>query len=152
MRLKGDPHSLALGTAIGVLLGIIPAMPLQTILIVLVTFMTRSSTLAAMLSSFLVCNPLTYVPQYYLSTVIGNIFTPYELNWIRIREVLDILLQYPGFYRSLEILTDLGYEAVIVLLVGGTILAIPFALASYFFALRLFLQIRKKKRQKHVLD
>lgn len=152
MRLKGDPQSLAGGTAIGVFLGITPIMPFQTILVVLVTVVTRTSSIAAILSSFLVANPLTYVPQYYFSTIIGNALTPYELTWSRIREAMDLLLQYPGFYESWMVMVGLGYEAVIVLVVGGAVLALPFTFASYFLSLRLFLKIRQKKIQKHILD
>ncbi|MEK6201383.1 MAG: DUF2062 domain-containing protein [Desulfobulbaceae bacterium] len=152
LRLKGDPKSLALGTAIGVLLGIAPIMPFQTILVVLVTVATRTSTVAAILSSFLVANPLTYVPQYYFSTTIGNAITPYELTWSRIKEAMDLMLQDPGFYKSLMVLVELGYEAVIVLLVGGTVLALPFAVASYFLSLPLFVKIKKRREQKHLLN
>ena len=152
MRLKGDPQSLALGTAIGIFIGITPTMPLHTIVIILATLLTRSSTIAALLASFLVCNPITYVPQYYLSTIIGNAVTPYELTWARIKEVLDILLQHPGVYKSLEVLAGLGYEAAIVLVVGGTVLALPCGIASYFLSLRFFLKIRQKRRQSHLLS
>ncbi len=152
MRLKGDPQSLALGTAIGVFLGIAPIMPLQTICIIVFTVATRSSFIAAMLASTLVANPLTYVPQYYFSTIIGNAITPYELTWEHIKGVLDILLQYPGVYKSLEVLFGLGYEAAIVLVVGGTVMALPFGIASYFISLRIFLKIRQRWRQKHLLN
>ncbi len=152
MRLKGDPQSLAIGTAIGVFLGILPIMPFQTILVVLVTVATRSSTIAAILSSFLAANPLTYVPQYYFSTTIGNALTPYDLTWSRIKEAMDLMLQDPGFYKSLMIIVELGYEAVIVLLVGGAVLAFPFAVASYFLSLPLFIKLRKRREQKHLLN
>ena len=152
MRLKGDPQSLAIGTAVGVFIGITPTMPLHTVLIILITLVTRTSTIAAMLASFLVCNPLTYVPQYYLSTVIGNALTPYELTWSRIKEVLEILLQHPGLQKSFDVLVGLGYEAAIVLVVGGVVLALPCAVASYFFSLRIFVKIRQKRSQKHILN
>lgn len=151
LRLKGDPHSLALGTAIGIFIGITPTMPLHTILIVLATLATRSSTIAAILASFLVCNPITYVPQYYLSTIVGNALTPYELTWARIKEVLELLLQHPGLSQSMKIIASLGYDAVIVLLVGGVVLALPFAVLSYFLSFRFFVKIREKRRQKHLL-
>ena len=32
------------------------------------------------LASVVACNPLTYIPIYYFSTIIGNAVTPYELN------------------------------------------------------------------------
>ena len=152
MRQKGDPQSLALGTAIGVFIGITPTMPLHTILIILITLATRTSIITAMLGSFLVCNPITYVPQYYLSTIIGNALTPYDLTWTRIKEVLDILLQHPGLQQSMEVLAGLGYEAVIVLVVGGTVLALPFTIASYLLSLRLFVKIRQKREQRHLLN
>ena len=85
MRMKGDPQSLAIGTAIGVFIGVTPTMPLHTILIILITLATRTSTIAALLGSLLVCNPITYVPQYYLATIIGNALTPYDLTWGRIK-------------------------------------------------------------------
>ncbi|MCX5870241.1 MAG: DUF2062 domain-containing protein [Deltaproteobacteria bacterium] len=152
MRMKGDPQSLAIGTAIGVFIGITPTMPLHTILIIPLTIITRTSTIAALLGSLLVCNPITYVPQYYLATIVGNALTPYELSWARIKEVLDILLQHPGLQKSLEALVGLGYEAAIVLVVGGTVLALPCALASYFLSLRLFIKIRQKREQRHLLN
>lgn len=152
MRLKGDPHALARGTAIGVFLGILPITPLHSILNILVTVLTKSSTIAAFLASFLVCNPFTYVPQYYLSTLLGNLLTPYDLTWWRIREALELLMQHPGLTASLRILVDLGFEALIVLGVGGVALALPFAVPSYFLSLRVFLKIREQRRQRHLLN
>lgn len=151
-RTKGDPQSLAIGTAIGIFLGIVPIMPLKTITIVFTTVVTRASTIAAMLASVLVCNPLTYIPLYFLSTIIGNVLTPYELSWQRIKEVLDFLLASPGMYKALIALAGLGYEAMIVLLVGGAVLALPFTIISYFLSLRFFGQIRKRRHQKHLLN
>jgi len=152
IRLKGDPQSLAWGTAIGTFLGITPIIPFHTVLNLIITFLTRTSTIASLLASMLVCNPLTYVPQYYFSTVIGNAVTPYNFTWERIKAVLDILLAKPGILESLHALASLGYEAVIVLLAGGSILALPFTIASYFLSLRLFIRIREKRSRKHVLN
>lgn len=152
MRLKGDPHSLALGTAIGVFVGITPTMPFHTIMIIMATVATRSSTIAALLSSFLVCNPLTNIPQYYIVTIVGNALTPYDLTWADFKVVLEQLLQHPGFSQSMKIIGGLGYEAAIVLLVGGLALAVPCAIPSYFLSRRFFLKIREKRRQKHLLN
>lgn len=143
---------MAGGIAIGVFLGIAPIMPFQTILVVLATVVTRTSTIAAILSSFLVANPLTYVPQYYFSTMIGNALTPYDLTWSRIKEAMELMSQDPGFYKSLMILVELGYESVIVIVVGGMVLAIPFTIASYYISLPVFQKIKKRREQKHLLN
>jgi len=151
-RLQGDPQSLAWGTAIGTFFGITPIIPFHTAINLVITFLTRTSTIAALLASFIVCNPLTYVPQYYFSTIIGNALTPYDFTWERMETVVDILLSKPGLTESLNALATLGYEAIIVLLVGGSVLALPFTVVSYFLSLQLFIKIRNKKRTKHILD
>jgi uncharacterized protein (DUF2062 family) len=151
IRLKGDPRSLAAGTAIGVFVGLTPTMPLHTIAIIAMTLITRTSLIAAMTISWIVCNPLTYVPIYYFSLVIGNAVTPYNLSWEKIKAVLNLLLSHPGLGPSLQALADLGRDAIIVMVVGGCILAMPFTIASYYLSLSLFVKIRKKRIEKHIL-
>lgn len=146
LRLKGDPHSLAMGTAIGVLIGISPTMPLHTILILAVTLATRTSAIAAIISSWLVCNPLTYIPIYYFSMVVGNFVTPYELSWKRVSGVLDSLQSDKGFSHILSDVLNLGFEALVVMVLGGFVLALPFAIVSYFYSFKLFTTIRSKKK------
>ncbi|HIP82195.1 MAG TPA: DUF2062 domain-containing protein, partial [Desulfocapsa sulfexigens] len=53
--------------------------------------------------------------------------------------------------ESMKILGGIGYEAVIVLLVGGSVLAIPFTIVSYGLSLRLFIKIKEQRRKKHIL-
>jgi hypothetical protein len=83
--------------------------------------------------------------------VIGNAVTPYELNWEKIRDVLNLLLSHPGIKESIAALFNLGFEAITVMVVGGVLLAIPFTIASYYFSRSLFIKIRKKRQEKHVL-
>jgi tRNA-2-methylthio-N6-dimethylallyladenosine synthase len=74
-----------------------------------------------------------------------------ELSNERIKHVLDILMAKPGFPESIQALSSLGYEAVIILLVGGGVLALPFAIVSYCLSLRFFTKIQEKRREKHIL-
>lgn len=149
-RLKGDPQSLAKGTAIGIFLGITPIIPFHTALNIVVTVVTRTSTIASMLASVLVCNPLTYVPQYYFAVVIGNAITPYNFSWDRMRSVLDLLLAKPGIQESLGALANLGVEALVVLVSGGSLLALPFAIISYFISLRFFHHMKNKRHRARI--
>ncbi len=151
LRLKGNPQALAWGTAIGVLVGISPTIPLHTILIIALTLLTRTSTVAAIISSWAVCNPLTYIPIYYFSMVVGNKVTPYELNWEKIKFVLDVLLSKQGFSESLRVIAELGYEAIVVMVVGGFVLALPFTLISYYVSLHLFVKLKRKRMEKQIL-
>jgi uncharacterized protein len=150
-RLRGDPHSLALGTAIGVLIGISPTVPLHTVAIIGVTLLMRASTIAALLVAMVICNPLTMVPQYYLCWLVGDLVLPGRLTWDRILVVLETLTN-SGFMDSLRSLSQLGLDAILVLLAGGLILGLPLAVASYFLTLRFFIAIREKRRRKHLLN
>lgn len=151
-RLQGSPHALAGGTAIGVLVGLTPTIPFHTVLIVFFSLLTRTSTLAGIIISWIVCNPLTYLPIYYLSAVVGNHLTPYELNLDKVRSALEKVIAGDGIQNSLTILIESGYEAMVVMSVGGICLALPFAIASYYLALIFFVQIQKKRIKKRVLS
>lgn len=151
-RLRGKPQALAGGFAIGVFIGITPTIPLHTIVIIMATLATRTSTIAGLLSSWVVCNPLTYFPIYFFSMKVGNAITPYELSWQKIQAALDILIAGDSITASIQAIVGLGYEAVAVLLVGGIILALPFTLIAYYSSLYFFITIRKKRLEKQVLN
>ena len=151
-RLQGSPHALAGGTAIGVFVGLTPTIPFHTVLIVLFSLLTRTSTLAGIIISWIVCNPLTYLPIYYFSAVVGNHLTPYELNLKTVQNALEQVIAGGGIQNALTILIESGYEATVVMIVGGLCFALPFAIASYYLALIFFVQIQKKRIKKRVLS
>jgi len=150
-RLQGSPHALALGVALGTFIGLTPTIPLHTALIVPTTLASRSSTLAGLLAAGVVSNPLTFAPQYYLAWRIGDWLLPNRLSWEQIRDLLRQLTSGQGFGESLELLGRIGLDAAAVMLLGGALLALPFAAASYPLTLRFFLMIRQKRREKHIL-
>lgn len=152
-RLRGNPHTLALGTAIGVFIGLTPTIPFHTILILGLCLLTGGSFLAAVIISWIVCNPLTYVPIYYFSVKAGNAFTPYELNWERISHIIDLLLKHhDSFSESYHIILQIGTEATAVMVAGGIILATPFAVTSYYLSLYFFRKLALKRQQKRILQ
>lgn len=155
LRLKGDPYSLARGVAIGMGVGILPIVPLQTLIILILSPLLRGNSIAGILAGLLVSNPLTMVPQYYLSWKIGNMIYPVDLTWSRIKETLEFAISgsnYASLGERLTAFGHLGYESIAILVLGGVILAIPLVLVSYPLALRLFLTIHRKRRQKHILS
>lgn len=150
-RLKGNPHALAGGFAIGIFVGITPTMPFHTIAIILLTLLTRTSTVSGILSSWIICNPLTYFPIYYFSLKTGNAITAYDLNWEKIKAALDLLLNSESFSASVDTVMGLGYEALIVMLAGGTVLALPFTIVSYYLSKYFFVKFTKKRMEKRIL-
>ncbi len=151
LRIKGDPLSIAWGCFIGALIGTLPVMPFHTVSIIAICFLTRTSIMAGLFASLVISNPLTYIPIYYFSMIIGNIITPYTVSWDTINSILSILLSGDGFKESVALLCHQGTEIIIVMLVGGTVLAIPTAVIWYYFSLRITLKFREKRRQRHIL-
>lgn len=146
-RLSGNPRALAGGIAIGVFIGLSPTVPLHTALIVSLALITRTSVLAGIIVSWLVCNPITFFPIYYISVLLGNHLTPYEINYQRIQLLLSQLTDGSGFQASLGVLSALGIESLIVLLVGGFVFSLPFSFLSYYLAIPFFTKRQEKKKK-----
>lgn len=148
LRLQGDPKSLARGIAIGIFIGITPTVPLHTVLILGFCLLFRASKVAGILASIIVSNPLTFFIQYYFSWLVGTAIFPGLLSWQRLQEMMDVLSTasgYDGFKSSLSAISALGFDAITVLVVGGTLLALPFTALSYYYSLKLFTKIRDKR-------
>ena len=109
------------------------------------------SKIAALLATVLVSNPLTFFLQYYLSFRIGNWLTPGNISWEKMTELMDALSNGANFSDSLSALGHMGLEALLLLLIGGMILAIPFTIASYVLSLLFFRSMQQKRREKHIL-
>ncbi len=117
-ELRGQPHEISLGMAIGVFIGITPTMPFHTVLAVSLALLLRASKLAAVLGVW-VCNPLT-IPLFYYGS--------YRLG----RFVLGLPeLNLPSNYSLLS-LVQLGSHATVAMLHGGFLLGILPALLAYF--------------------
>ncbi len=155
LRLQGEPKVIARGIAVGIFVGITPTIPLHTVLILSLCLLFRASKVAGILASIFVSNPLTFFIQYYLSWLMGTAIFPGLLSWQRLQEMMDVLSTasgYEGFKSSLTAISSLGLDAIIVLVVGGTLLAIPFTVLSYYYSLKLFTKLRDKRQDKVALN
>lgn len=149
-RLQGSPYSLAMGLALGASIAITPTLPLHTVMIVTATLLLRVNTIAALLIATVISNPLTFVFQYWLAWRIGDFFFPDRLSWIRLETVLTTLKEQ-SILDSLQTLSRLGMDAMLVLQTGGMILAVPLGIITYVISYNFFFKLRKKRLQKHLL-
>ena len=151
VRLNGEPSELARGVGLGLFIGITPTIPLHTVLILFVTLVSRSSKIAGLLASVAISNPLTIPPTYYFSWKVGAWFTGTHISWVNIKSVMELVLSDAGFMERMTAIAHLGREALVTLLLGGFLLALPVGIAGYFLSYRFFDAIQRKKRQKHIL-
>ena len=150
-RLQGSIPSVALGSAIGAAIGITPTVPLHNVLTVALTLLFRVNPIAGVLMGNLVSNPLTLAPQYYLAWKIGDFCFPGRLTWERLRQILE-MIKTEGIMDSLRTMADIGYDALLVMMTGGVILAVPTGLLTYLAVHHIFSRLRQKRRQKHLLN
>ena len=119
LRLAAEPETVARGLAIGVLVGLLPIVPLHTVTALGLAITLKGSKTAALLGT-LVSNPFDLVPHYLLIYYLGHKLLP-----------LDIPPFSPRHIDIREILSD-GWELMAVLMTGGLVVAIPASLAAYF--------------------
>jgi uncharacterized protein len=151
LRIRGNPHAIALGAAIGIFVGMTPTVPLHTVIIFVLCLLARASFLSGLITSWLVGNPLTSLPLYFLALTIGNLVTPYQVDWAQIKSVTDTIFSESSVSLILATLGELGLETLIVMLAGGFLLALPFGLASYYLFYQLILRYQRQRYSKHLL-
>jgi uncharacterized protein (DUF2062 family) len=134
-RLKGEPHEIAGGLAIGVFIALTPTIPLQTILAVSLAFVFRVSKLAAFLALW-VNNPVSMAFIYFLDYQIGGLFVgtagPQILN--------------AGF--SISHLVNLGWGFAFPLLIGGAVTGLGSAVLAYFVFRYLYTLLQRKRSRR----
>jgi len=117
-ELRGKPHEISLGMAIGVFIAITPTIPFHTVLAVALAALLRGSKLAAALGVW-VSNPLTIPFFYYGSYRLGRFVLGYPQ------------LVLPADY-SLISLVKMGKHVTVAMLHGGVLLGILPGLLAYF--------------------
>jgi len=151
MRLRGSPRKLALGSAIGVFVGLTPTIPFHTILILLLCFLTGGNAIAGIILSWLVCNPLTFLPIYSLAALIGNWITPWTVNLDQMTVMLQQLHASGSFFSGADIVLQQSKEFLFVMLAGSLCMALPISFMSYFIGLSIFNRLQTKRIAKRVL-
>ena len=133
LRIQASPYSIAMGLACGVFAGLMPILPLQTALALLLAFVCRGSKVAAVLGTW-VSNPLNVVPQYMLVYYMGRAVTPFPLP--------------PFDPTQLEVarVLDMGWPFAAAMLTGGLLLAVPGAAFTYALVFRGVRSYRQRRR------
>ena len=122
-ELRGKPHEISLGMAIGVFIAVTPTIPFHTVLAVSLAALLRGSKLAAALGVW-VSNPLTIPFFYYGSYRLGRLVLGYPQ------------LALPADYSVISLM-KLGRHVTVAMLHGGVLLGILPGLLAYFLTYKL---------------
>jgi uncharacterized protein (DUF2062 family) len=122
-ELHGDPHYVAMGMAIGVFVALTPTIPFHTVIAVSLAFIFKGSKAAAAVGVWL-SNPAT-IPIFY--------FASYKVGAF----LFDHQVAHPVIPESITTLLKLGLNVSAISIMGGVLIGIPPAIATYFITRRL---------------
>lgn len=132
LSLSGAPDEIARAMALGVFIGATPTIPFHTVLVMVSCLALRQNITAAILGATIISNPLTipflYLAAYELGVVVlGLSANPFAVASYDIRSILEI-----------------GLHILYPLLVGGMLLAVAFAVPSYFITRHAVVRMRTR--------
>jgi hypothetical protein len=135
-----NPHDIAIGLSIGIFGGIVPIIGLQTILIILLLWISRRPNYAAAMFSSFVMNQFTLIPILYLDYKIGIFIVPPKqtLDFMSIKQLIAD--------KDLSQLLYIGKGVFYPMLLGGIVCGLFFSLLTYGITFSL-LRLRKDYRK-----
>ena len=146
LMLDDTPHSIALGTAIGMFFGMTPTVGIQMILVLTFAFLMRPffkfNKVAGVLTVY-VTNPLTVVPIYWACYKIGTYFVAGHVTY----EKFSGILEYKGYEEWSRTVRSLVFDVGAPLLVGCLLVATVSALLTYPTMIWLIRQVRRRQAE-----
>ena len=142
IRLRGNPHELALGISFGIFAGMMPILPFQTALALVLALVFKGSKITAALGTW-ISNPLNWYFLYYYSQKLGAYVLGIEgQQGHRFSSIMtSVRLGEDGMVIAQKIMGAGGLMAA-SFITGGLIMAIVASIPSYFIFLYIFRKIR----------
>ncbi|MBW1690126.1 MAG: hypothetical protein DRG87_04690 [Deltaproteobacteria bacterium] len=129
IRLRGQPHELALGMALGICIGMTPTIPFHMITAVAVAIAFGASKLTAAAGTW-ICNPVTVYPIYRFCYIIGTSFLGFDHNTGLLMPVIGAIDQ-GKYLDAIKTILSGGGMAVATFLLGGIVLGLIVSVPSY---------------------
>ena len=127
LHINDTPHRIALGAAIGVFVGWTPTIGFHMALTVLLAYLLRANKLVGLAFAWL-SNPLTLIPVYGPSFILGNWLLGREFHWSDFIQIISkpantswIEHIHAWWTTTWSILTQLWLGSVIVGLILGSV-------------------------------
>ncbi len=142
IRLRGNPHELALGMTFGIFTGMMPIMPFQMALSVALALVFKGSKITAALGTW-VSNPLNWYFLYYYSYKLGSSVLGMEGHGAMFNAIMELARSCEDSMIIVRKILESGGLMVASFLVGGIIMGVVAAIPSYVIFLYIFRRIRR---------
>ena len=136
LKLRQSPHELALGFAIGIFVGFLPIMGIQTPVAVSIAIFFRASKIASAIAVW-ISNPITFIPFYYFNFEFGK----WLLGLSNISFKIDSSFNFTR-------LMYLGWDILYALWTGCVVLGLIATIPTYFIVYYLTLYYKNHGKKK----
>jgi uncharacterized protein len=147
IRLRGQPHEIALGVAFGVFAGAMPIVPFQTAFAVFLALLFKGSKIAAALGTW-ISNPLNWYFLYFYSYKIGAWIIGLRTTHYVSHSILTSIREGESAWLIFKQMVGAGGGFMAAFLLGGLILGTIFSIPSYFISLRMIRYFRAYRARK----
>jgi len=147
IRLRGEPHELALGMAFGVFTGMMPIMPFQIAVAVTLALLFKSSKIAAALGTW-ISNPLNWYFIYYYNFKLGAIILRLPEQTPIFSSVLTAIQSGEESLVIVGKILGAGGIGLAAFLIGGLVMGTVAAIPCYFIFLSIFRYLKTWRKLK----
>ena len=130
LQLEDTNHSIAMGAAVGMFVGLTPTVGVQMIIVMIIAMLTgwffRFNRVAALIATY-ISNPVTMLPIYWGCYKVGTLFLPATVDQQQFAEILH----YESFSQWCQTMLNLLIEVGWPLILGSLIIAPIGAVITY---------------------
>lgn len=147
IRLRGEPHELALGMAFGVFAGMMPIMPFQIAAAVTLALFFKGSKITAVLGTW-VSNPLNWYFLYYYNYKLGVFILRFPEQKAVFSSIMKAVQSAEEPMAVVGKILGAGGVSAAAFCIGGLVMGIAAAVPTYFIFLPLFRKLRAWRRSR----
>lgn len=149
IRLRGSPHAIARGVAIGMIIAFTPTIGFQSLLVLGIATLLNANRPVSLVPTWLT-NPVTIPPVYAFTYYIGSLFRPgpEPAGVARaVRAAAEELesLDFLALRAQLGVFLDLGLDVFIPMWIGGLIVGSVAAAIAYPLTIRTVVHMRRHR-------
>ena len=148
IRLRGEPHELALGMALGIFVGMMPIMPFHMALSIALALVFKGSKITAALASW-ISNPLDWYILYYLNYKIGSFVLEHSKESRDFSSLMESVRNGGEGMAFMKEIVGASGSLIAAFLTGGLIMGVFASVPSYFIFLKVFRYIHSLRDKRH---
>ena len=142
VRKEDPPERIAHGLAMGIFIGFLPIIPLQTLTIIVLCTFFKTNKLAGIIGTNIFTNPFNAIATFYGVHFLGRIFILHDFTYETFKNLFTQI--------SVQNIAEFGKELLTLftmVTIGGVIMGIISYPIIYFLSYKYI--VRKRKKIKH---